>query len=87
LLAVLSGQGAGKPLSADLIPANAVLANGDIFSTSGVPGASYPMGIPVAKVVAHRIGLTSSQESVSLVPLADLTQLRYVSVVLWGPST
>jgi hypothetical protein len=41
----------------------------------------------VAKVMAHRNGITSSAESVSLVPLADLSQLRYVSVVLWGPST
>ena len=45
------------------------------------------MGIPVARVVTHRNGITSAQESVSLVPLADLTELRYVSVVLWGPST
>ena len=86
-LAVVSGQGAGKPLAADLIPANTPLVNGDIFSTSGIPGAAYPMGIPVARVVTHRNGITSAQESVSLVPLADLTELRYVSVVLWGPST
>ena len=39
-LAVLSGQGAGKPLSADLIPANTPLTDGEIFSTSGIPGAA-----------------------------------------------
>jgi cell shape-determining protein MreC len=45
------------------------------------------MGIPVAKVVSHRNGLTSSEETVTLEPVADLSHLRYVSVVLWGPST
>ena len=41
----------------------------------------------MASVVASKTGATSSQESVKLEPLADLTHLRYVSVVLWGPSS
>jgi rod shape-determining protein MreC len=86
-LAVVSGAGSGKPLTADLIPSNTPLIDGQIFSTSGIPGAEYPAGIPVAKVVAHRNGITSSEETVTLEPVADLTQLRYVSVILWGPST
>jgi rod shape-determining protein MreC len=86
-LAVLSGQGSGKPLVASLIPANTPLSNGSVLVTSGLSGASYPAGIPVARVVSHRNGLTSSEETVTLLPEADLTHLRYVSVVLWGPST
>ncbi len=85
-LAVLTGQGSGKALSADLVPSNTPLVDGDVFYTSGLPGASYPTGIPVARVVAHRNGLTSAQETVSLEPEADLVHLRYVSVILWGPS-
>ena len=85
-LAVLTGQGSGKPLSADLVPSNTPLVDGDVFYTSGLPGAAYPAGIPVARVVAHRNGITSAQEAVSLEPEADLVHLRYVSVVLWGPS-
>jgi rod shape-determining protein MreC len=86
-LAVLSGTGWGKPLTAQLIPSNTPLADGALFSTSGTPGAEYPAGIPVARVVTHRNGITSSEETVTLEPVADLAQLRYVSVVLWGPST
>ncbi len=86
-LAVLTGQGAGKPLDGDLVPSNTPLTNGEIFSTSGLQGAIYPAGIPVAKVVATSNGSTASNESVTLVPLADLDHLRYVSVVLWGPSS
>ncbi len=86
-LAVLDGAGAGKPLSADLVPNNTPLTNGEVFTTSGLQGALFPPGIPVAKVVSSHTGTTASQESVSLEPLADLTHLRYVSVVLWGPAS
>jgi rod shape-determining protein MreC len=85
-LAVLNGQGSGKALSGDLVPTNTPLTNGEIFTTSGLQGAIFPGGIPVAKVVSSKTGSTASQESVALQPLADLSHLRYVSVVLWGPS-
>ncbi len=86
-LAVLNGTGAGKPLSADLVPNNTPLTDGEIFTTSGLQGALFPPGIPVAKVIASHTGTTASQESVSLEPLSDLPHLRYVSVVLWGPAS
>jgi rod shape-determining protein MreC len=86
-LAVLSGQGSGKPLSGQLVPSNTALTNGEVFTTSGLQGAIFPGGIPVAKVVASKTGSTASEESVTLQPLADLSHLRYVSVVLWGPSS
>jgi cell shape-determining protein MreC len=85
-LAVLEGQGAGKPLSADLVPSATQLTAGEVFTTSGLQGAVFPGGIPVAKVVTSVTGVSASQESVTLAPLADLTHLRYVSVLLWGPS-
>jgi rod shape-determining protein MreC len=86
-LAVLNGQGAGKPLDADLIPPNTTLTKGEVFYTNALQGAIYPPGIPVASVVSSRSGIASSQETVTLQPLADLEHLRYVSVVLWGPAT
>lgn len=85
-LAVLNGTGSGRPLSAELVPSNTPLAIGDVFTTSGLQGALFPPGIPVATVKATHTGSSASQESVSLQPLADLAHLRYVSVVLWGPS-
>jgi rod shape-determining protein MreC len=86
-LAVLGGQGSGKPLDADLVPSNTPLTDGEVFTTSGLQGAIYPPGIPVATVVTSRTGSAASHESVTLEPLADLAHLRYVSVVLWGPSS
>ncbi len=87
LLAVLTGEGSAKPLGADLVPSNTPLTNGEQFTTSGLQGALYPAGIPVASVITSKTGATASQESVTLHPLADLAHLRYVSVVLWGPSS
>lgn len=86
-LAVLAGQGWGKPLAAELVPTNTPLTDGEVFTTSGLQGAAYPAGIPVARVVAAHTGATATEESVSLVPEADLAHLRYVSVLLWGPSS
>jgi rod shape-determining protein MreC len=86
-LAVLDGQGGGKPLLAELVPTQTRLTGGEVFVTSGLQGAAFPGGIPVARVVGARAGATSSQESVTLQPMVDLTRLRYVSVVVWGPST
>jgi rod shape-determining protein MreC len=84
-LAVLDGQGAGKPLSADLVLNSAHLTPGEVFTTSGLEGAVFPAGIPVATVVASKSGVASSTQSVSLQPVVDLGRLRYVSVILWGP--
>jgi len=84
-LAVLNGTGPGKPLSADLIPNNTPLTDGKVFTTSGLQGALFPPGIPVASVQTSHSGSSASEETVTLQPIADLAHLRYVSVVLWGP--
>ncbi len=86
-LAVISGHGPGKPLSAALVPTNTVLPPGTTFITSGLPNADFPGDIPVATVTSTSNGTTASQESVNLQPLADLSHLRYVSVVIYGPSS
>ena len=86
-LAVISGHGPGKPLSAALVPTNTPLPPGTTFITSGLPNADFPGDIPVATVTSTSNGTTASQESVNLQPLADLSHLRYVSVVIYGPSS
>lgn len=86
-LAVLEGQGWGKPLSAGLIPTLTPVALGSVFATSGLQGAVFPAGIPVAQVTSVRNGATSVEESVTLSPIVDLAHLRYVAVLLWGPGS
>jgi rod shape-determining protein MreC len=84
-LAVVDGNGSGRPLSGDLVPPGTVLHRGEVFTTSGLQGAIYPPGIPVAEVVSSRTAPSASQESVTLRPMADLSGMAYVSVLLWGP--
>jgi rod shape-determining protein MreC len=85
--AAVTGEGSGKPLSADLVPINTPLAVGELFVTSGLNGAIFPPNIPVARVTSSKTGVSATEESVTLQPLADLTNLRYVSVVLWDPGS
>jgi len=80
------GAGAAKPLSADLVPVNTPVPVGEVFVTSGLNGAVFPPSIPIARVTSTKTGVSASEESVTLQPLADLTNLRYVSVILWDPS-
>jgi rod shape-determining protein MreC len=85
-LSVIDGQGSGKPLTAELIRPNTPLTKGEQFFTTGFSGAIFPAGIPVAQVTKVATGNTALQETVTAQPLADLERLRYVSVLLWGPS-
>lgn len=83
----VTGQGAGDPLIVNLIPPGTRLPKGTLFATSGLNGAKFPASIPVGKVAVAKTGLNATQETVTLHPAVDLAHLRYVSVVLWGPST
>ncbi len=84
--AILDGQGNGKPLSAQLIPPNTPVKVGQTLFTSGMQGAIFPPGFPVATVISADTGSAANQETVLARPSTNLAQLRYVSVVLWGPA-
>lgn len=81
-LAVANGQGAYKTLSADLIPPNTPLTNQTVFVTSGLQGSPFPGNIPVATLANVHTGISTTQESVTLQPLVQVNDLRYVAVVL-----
>ena len=86
-LAVLTGQGSGRPLTAGLVPNNTTLSAGEVFTTSGLRARATRPASRWPRSSAPKTGATASQESVTLEPLADLVHLRYVAVVLWGPSS
>jgi rod shape-determining protein MreC len=85
LYAVLQGQGAGKPLIAQYIPANTPIPPGPAFVTSGLQDAEFPPGLPVAQKLSVKNGNSANDETVTLQPVADLAHLSYVSVLIWGP--
>jgi rod shape-determining protein MreC len=82
----IDGQGPGNDMTADLVPPHTVLHKGELMYTSGLDAASFPAGIPVAKVISFHTSAGASQESITVSPQADLNQLEYVSVVQWAPA-
>jgi rod shape-determining protein MreC len=81
----IDGQGPGSPMTADLVAPHTVLHKGEIMYTSSLDDAAFPAGIPVARVTSFHTSAGASQESVSVTPMADLSELAFVDVVLWEP--
>ncbi len=82
-VALAQGNGIGKSLTLGDVPPGAALHKGEILTTSGLQTAAYPQLIPVARVTSVSSTPSSTQESVTAVPLADLAQLDYVEVLQW----
>jgi rod shape-determining protein MreC len=85
LTGIVDGQGPDADLTVDLVPPHTALHKGEIMYTSSLDAASFPPGIPVARVSSFRTSAGASQETVTVIPQADLSQLEYVNVVLWEP--
>jgi rod shape-determining protein MreC len=84
---IVDGQGPSNSMTADLVAPHTPLHKGEIMFTSGLAAASFPPGIPVATVRSFHTAAGASQESIAVDPSADLSQLAYVDVVQWVPST
>lgn len=77
------GQGTDSPLTVNYIRPGTTVSKGEILTTSGLPTLAYPPGIPVARIKKYSSSPSASQETVSATPLADLSALQYVDVMLW----
>jgi rod shape-determining protein MreC len=87
LSGIVDGQGPGSAMTLDLVPPRTPLTAGEQVYTSSLDAASFPSGIPVAKVATFNTPAGASQENVTVTPSADLSQLAYVDVVQWEPQT
>jgi rod shape-determining protein MreC len=85
--AIVDGQGPGNDLTADLVAPHTPLRKGEHLYTSGLDAAEYPPGIPVATVSTFHTAAGASQESITVEPSANLSELGYVDVVQWVPPT
>jgi rod shape-determining protein MreC len=84
---IVDGQGPGNDLTADLVAPHTPVRKGEVMYTSGLQAASFPPGIPVATVESFHTAAGASQETVRVNPAANLSELAYVAVVQWVPST
>ena len=85
---VARGTGTGRPLVVDQgIPVNLEdnVGNFETVTTSGVSRSAFPPDIPVGRVTE----VSAAADQLSLVltidPLADLSRLTHVRVLLWEP--
>ena len=58
---------------------------GQILVTSGLERARYPQGLPIGTVVDVRSDEGSLDQELEVQMLADLSDLTFVSIVLWEP--
>ena len=87
LTGIVDGQGPSSSMTADLVAPRTPLHKGEVMFTSSLDAAAFPPGIPVARVRSFHTPAGASQESIKVDPAADLSQLAYVDVVQWVPST
>ncbi len=84
---IVDGQGPSNSMTADLVSPHTPLTKGEHMFTSSLDAAAFPPGIPVASVRNFHTAAGASQETIQVDPAADLSQLAYVDVVQWVPST
>ena len=84
----IDGQGADRPLLFSLIDDTALtnVKVGDTVETAGGTKSLAPQSIPIGKITAVTQRLGSRAPVVEVEPNASLTQLNFVSVVLFVPN-
>ncbi|MBK5330468.1 MAG: rod shape-determining protein MreC [Ilumatobacteraceae bacterium] len=84
----ITGQGADRPLLFSLIDDTALtnVKIGDIVETAGGTKSLAPQSIPIGTITAVTRRLGSRSPIVEVEPNASLTQLNFVSVVLFVPN-
>jgi rod shape-determining protein MreC len=86
--ALLHGQGDGRPLVVDAgIDPKVVVPQDEIVSTSGEDRATFPGGIPIGKVTKMELASGQLTQVLTVTPLADLSRLTFLKVLLWEPTS
>jgi len=90
-VALAQGQGLGQPLLVtEGITEETAIEVGDAVVTSGIEGSSYPPDVPVGVVSAVEFDQRLLKQEISVRPVAELENLRFVTIILWtvdGDST
>ena len=84
---VISGHGLNNAMGASAVSLTSSIRPGTVLFTDGLSGGLYPLGLPVARVTHVNLTPGASTYDVGVAPTANLTNLFYVDVVLWEPST
>jgi rod shape-determining protein MreC len=84
---LMHGTGDGQPLIIDegIGPKVQVPPN-DLVTTSGDDRATYPPNVPIGNVTTTTMSGDQLRQIVTVDPLADLSNLTFVKVLLWQPA-
>lgn len=83
---IAQGEGPGQELNVNYVQPGTAVANGQVLYTNGGTGGGYPPGIPVAKVSSFHQVSGAAQITIHAKPVATVSDLSYVDVVLWEPT-
>lgn len=86
-VATLDGEPSGGVLSAVGVSATTAVSVGEEMYTSGLEGAEFPPGIPVARVTYVHSVVGAADKQVSAKPIAQMSGLSYVEVLVWSGSS
>jgi len=90
-VALARGQGIGEDLQVkEGITEETAIKVGDPVVTSGIEGSSYPPDLAVGVISGVEFDSRLLEQEISVRPVADLADLRFVTVILWtvdGDST
>jgi rod shape-determining protein MreC len=84
-LGVVGGQGSEVRGLASSFDRGTSLAEGDLLVTSGAARSLYPPDLAVATVATVTIDAVGLEKEAEVDYLASLTELRYLTVLLWEP--
>lgn len=85
--ATLEGVGANRALQIQYVPSTAPVTTGELIETSGLQGAAFPPGIPVARVTSVHSIVGAADKQIAASPLVDLNTLSYLEVIQWSGSS
>jgi rod shape-determining protein MreC len=90
-VALARGQGIGQDLVVkEGIIEETIIKVGDPVVTSGIEGSSYPPDLVVGVISEVEFDTRLLEQEISVRPIADLDDLRFVTIILWtvdGDST
>ena len=78
----VAGQGAGEPLSMDLVQPDAKVDVGDTVTTATYDGGVFPPNIPIGEVSSVTANETSLTQSIEVEPVVDFDSLDILQVLL-----
>ncbi len=82
---VANGRGRGELLEVSFVELETVVIAGESVVTSGFQGSTFPEGLLVGTVVDVQPNAVQGTQRITLEPAAELSRLRWVSVILFIP--